>query len=97
MKTYTMAELSRSAKKICNENEPVIITNNGKPQCIMVNIEDAPIDEVVDFFTDTLGTWALRRAQERSVAMGADSMSLDDINAEIQLARQSMKRGEYDA
>ncbi|OZG68138.1 prevent-host-death family protein [Bifidobacterium eulemuris] len=97
MKTYTMAELSRSTKKICNENEPVIITNNGKPQCLMFNIEDAPIDEVVDYFTDALGTWALRRAQERAVSLGANAMTLDEINEEIRLARLEIGQGDYDA
>lgn len=87
MKTYTMAELSRKTKAICEDDEPALITSNGKPLCLIFNIEDYPVDEAINDMQDAYGWMSLREIQRRSVERGLDKMTLEEINEEIRQAR----------
>lgn len=87
MKTYTVAELSRKTKAICEDDEPALITSNGKPLCLIFNIEDYPVDTAIDEMQDAYGWMSLHEIQRRSVELGLDKMTLEEINEEIRQAR----------
>ncbi|MDR1014312.1 MAG: hypothetical protein LBL86_04965 [Coriobacteriales bacterium] len=87
MQTYTIAELGRSPKSVCTQKEPVLITNNGKPQNLVFNVRDLPIDQSVSLAQELYGRYCVRQMQNDSVARGLDRLSDEEIEAEIQAAR----------
>lgn len=84
MRTYTMAELSRSAKAICESDEPSIITSNGHPQNLVFNITDLPVDEAIAMARDIYGRYCVRRL--RAVAQEQGTSRLTDAQIEEQIA-----------
>lgn len=96
MKTYTMAELSRQTKAICDAPEPALITSNGKPKCMVLNIEDLPLDDALSTILGAWGYAGIREAQRRSVELGLDKMTLEEINEEIRQARLERHQREAD-
>ena len=94
MKTYTMAELSRQTKKVCEDDEPALITSNGKPQSLIFNINGLPIDDAIGAMTEAYGWMCLHEAQRLSAERGLDNMTLEEINEEIRQARMERHRKE---
>jgi PHD/YefM family antitoxin component YafN of YafNO toxin-antitoxin module len=87
MQTYTIAELGRSPKSVCTQEEPVLITNNGKPQNLIFNIKDLPIDQSISLAQELYGRYCIKQIQNDSVARGLDKLTDEEIEAEIQAAR----------
>ena len=87
MRTYTMAELSRQTKKVCEDDEPALITSNGKPQSLIFNINGLPIDDAIDSLQLAWCKAWIREGQRSSTERGLDNMTLEDINEEIRQAR----------
>jgi PHD/YefM family antitoxin component YafN of YafNO toxin-antitoxin module len=82
-----MADPAKSPKKVCTEPEPVLITNNGRPQNIIINVSDLPVDGSVMLARELHGKACVRQLQRLSHQQGLDTMTLDEINAEIAAAR----------
>ena len=88
MKFYSMRDLRTESKTIwenLSSNGEVIITNNGKPAALMIDLNE-------DNFEDTLR--AVRQAKAmiafnsmRATAYSHGYLSEEDIEAEIQAAR----------
>ncbi len=89
MQTYTMAELGRSPRKVCSEQLPVLITSNGKPQNIVINVSGIPVDESVSLAQELYGQYCVRQMRAASRALGNDSLSDEDVQAEIESARKN--------
>lgn len=89
MQTYTMAELGRSTKAVCAEVEPVLITSNGKPQSIVINVADLPVDESVSLAREIYGQHCIRQMRGLSRLKGLDVLDDAAIEAEIAAARSA--------
>jgi len=70
----------------------VVITNNGKPTALMIDIADNNLEEVLAAVRQAQATRAMNRLQADSLRKGLDGLTEDDIEAEIAAARKERKR-----
>jgi hypothetical protein len=89
MKTYTIGELSKNPKRVCANNSPVLVTNNGRPQSLVLNIENFPIDQSINLAQELYGRYCYEQIQQQSIENGLNTITLDEINQEIAAARKS--------
>lgn len=89
MRSCTVAELSRGASAICSGRESVVVTNNGRPQNIIINIADLDFDDAVDIAREARAASALARMRRASVREGLDKLTGAEIDAEVDAARSA--------
>lgn len=77
--------------EIIQRDGSVIVTNNGKPAYIMLGIDEETFEETLIDLRAVRAKRALGRMQRRSVSLGNDSLSLEDINYEIAASRQALQ------
>jgi len=70
-----------------NERE-VVITNNGRPSALMIPIDDNNFNDIIATVRQVNAMRTVNRMQRAAVKAGLENMSLDEINAEIALARK---------
>lgn len=87
MQTYTIADLGKTPKKVCDEQQPVLITSNGKPKNIVINVSDMPIDESISLAQELYGQYCIRQLRSLSRQNGLGTMTDDEIETEIDAAR----------
>jgi hypothetical protein len=89
MNFYTARDLRTIPKTIWNslsEDGEVIITNNGKPTALMLNISEKDFDTVISSIRQARAMMAFNNM--RAKAEKAGFMTDEEINAEIALARK---------
>jgi len=90
MKLYNMAELSRNAKSVVESvttDGSAVITSNGTPKTLMLNIEGSDLAQLISLARRMLLEQAITTTQIESAKRGMDQLSLDEINALIADAR----------
>ena len=97
MNFYTARDLRTSPKNIWNtlsDDDEVIITNNGKPTALMLNISETNFDEVVKAVRQAKAMIAFNSMRAKAAKRGY--MSDDEIEAEIAAYRREKreKKGE---
>jgi antitoxin (DNA-binding transcriptional repressor) of toxin-antitoxin stability system len=78
-------------KQLPQERE-MIITNNGRPIAIIGAISDADVEESLSAFRQARAVKAVASLQRRSVEMGNDKITMDEIDAEIKAVRKKRAR-----
>ncbi len=95
MKFISVRDLrSKSAqvwKQLPQERE-MIITSNGRPIAIIAAISDSDLEESLSAFRQARAVEAVTSLQRRSVEMGTDKMTMDEIDAEIKAVRRKRAR-----
>jgi antitoxin (DNA-binding transcriptional repressor) of toxin-antitoxin stability system len=95
MKFISVRDLrSKSAqvwKQLPQERE-MIITSNGRPIAIIAAIGDSDLEESLVAFRQARAVEAVASLQRRSVEMGNDEITMDDIDAEIRSVRRKRAR-----
>jgi antitoxin (DNA-binding transcriptional repressor) of toxin-antitoxin stability system len=95
MKFISVRDLrSKSAqiwKELPQERE-MIITSNGRPIAIIAAIGDSNLEESLSAFRQARAVEAVAGLQRRSVEMGNDKMTMDEIDAEIKAVRKKRAR-----
>ena len=95
MKFISVRDLrSKSAqvwKQLPQERE-MIITSNGRPIAIIAAIGDSNLEESLSAFRQARAVEAVAGLQRRSVEMGNDKMTMDEIDAEIKAVRKKRAR-----
>ena len=95
MKFISVRDLrSKSAqvwKQLPQERE-MIITNNGRPIAIIAAISDSNLEESLSAFRQARAVEAVASLQRRSVEMGNDKITMDEIDAEIKAVRKKRTR-----
>ena len=71
--------------------QAVILTGNGKPFALMVKVPEDGVEEYLGAVRRALAVAAIEQIQMHSVRAGLDKMTLKEINAEIEVARKSMR------
>ena len=91
MNFYSVRDLRNTPKAIWDDlskGTEVIITNNGRPSALMLDISNGDFEETMRAVRQARAIAAVKRMQKASVKAGLDKMSLDEINAEIALIRE---------
>jgi antitoxin (DNA-binding transcriptional repressor) of toxin-antitoxin stability system len=95
MKFISVRDLrSKSAqiwKQLPQERE-MIITSNGRPIAIIAAIGDSNLEESLSAFRQARAVEAVASLQRRSVEMGNDKITMDEIDAEIKAVRKKRAR-----
>jgi antitoxin (DNA-binding transcriptional repressor) of toxin-antitoxin stability system len=78
-------------KQLPQERE-MIITNNGRPIAIIGAISDSDVEESLSAFREARAVKAVASLQRRSVEMGNDKITMDEIDAEIKAVRKKRAR-----
>ncbi len=95
MKFISVRDLrSKSAqvwKQLPQERE-MIITSNGRPIAIIAAISDSDLEESLSAFRQARAVEAVASLQRRSVEMGNDKITMDEIDAEIKAVRKKRAR-----
>ncbi len=89
MDFYSVRELRTASKEIWNcldEGGEAVITNNGKPKVLMINIADGDLEGTVKAVRQARAMLAFNSM--RNKAAGRGYMSDDDIEAEIAAVRE---------
>ena len=95
MKFISVRDLrSKSAqvwKQLPRERE-MIITSNGRPIAIIASTNDSDLEESLSAFRQARAVEAVASLQRRSVEMGNDKITMDEIDAEIKAVRKKRTR-----
>ena len=95
MKFISVRDLrSKSAqiwKQLPQERE-MIITSNGRPIAIIAATSDSDLEESLSAFRQARAVEAVASLQRRSVEVGNDKITLDEIDAEIKAVRRKRAR-----
>jgi antitoxin (DNA-binding transcriptional repressor) of toxin-antitoxin stability system len=95
MKFVSVRDLrSKSAdigRELTDERE-MVITSNGRPVAILAAVSEANLEESLAAFRRARAIGAVAALQRRAVASGTDSLSADDIQAEIAAVREARRR-----
>ncbi len=78
-------------KELPRERE-MIITSNGRPIAIIAAISDSNLEESLTAFRQARAVEAVASLQRRSVKMGNDKITMDEIDAEIKAVRKKRAR-----
>ncbi len=89
MNFYTVRDLRTTPKSIWDNlsaDGEVVITNNGKPTAIMIDISDGSFEETLRAVRQAKAMIAFNSMRTKAASKGF--MSENDIEAEIEAARQ---------
>ncbi len=88
MDFYSVRDLRTDSKAIWNSlasGDEIVITNNGKPSALMIDIPEGSFDEIVQAIRQARAMIAFNSMRRQAAARGF--LSDEDIEAEIAAAR----------
>ena len=71
------------------EEREMIITSNGRPIAILAAISESNLEESLAAFRQARAVEAVAALQRRSADQGTDTITMEEIDAEIQAVRKS--------
>ena len=95
MDFVTVRELRAESGKVWEKiaaGEEIVITRNGKPFAIMAPTQPSEVEDKLRALRAASFSRLLAEQHKRSVALGLDKMTLDQINDEVALARKDMRK-----
>ena len=93
MNFYSIKDLRVDTKNICEnirQNGEAVITNNGKPTALMLDISDNNFEEVIRAIRQAKAMIAFNSM--RATAMRNGYMTDSEIEAEIKVARSERRK-----
>ena len=81
----------RELRKKLTNNKELVITNNGTPSMLVIDIANRNFIKLVDYLHRQEALDILHDIQIASVRSGTDNMSFDEIDAEIKAHRQEKR------
>jgi prevent-host-death family protein len=93
MTFLSMRELRSNTKDLKEmlSKGSVVVTNNGKPAAVMVDVSEDDFEETVIDLCRVRAKHALRKIRASAQESGASEMTLDEINAVIAETRRERK------
>ncbi len=91
MKFLSVRDLRGKSAQIWKElpgEREMVVTSNGRPIAILAAITEENLEESLSAFRRARAVEAVVSLQRKSVEMGTDRISWDEINAEIQCVRE---------
>jgi antitoxin (DNA-binding transcriptional repressor) of toxin-antitoxin stability system len=95
MKFISVSDLRGKSAQVWKElprEREMIITSNGRPIAIIAAISDSNLEESLSAFRQARAVEAVASLQRRSVKMGNDKITMDEIDAEIKAVRKKRAR-----
>jgi len=83
----------KETQKKLSDNGELVVTNNGKPSMLVIDIENKDFVKMLDYIRRQEAIDILHKIQMSSVRNGTDNISMEEIDAEIAAYRKE-KRGE---
>ena len=74
------------------DEKELVITSNGKPIAILSAVQEGRLEETLAAIRRARAMATVDAIQQRSLKMGLDTMTLEEINAEIAAVRKSRRR-----
>jgi prevent-host-death family protein len=78
-------------KDLPGERE-MIITSNGRPVAILASVNESNLEESLSAFRQARAVDAVAALQSASVIRGMDTLSMDEIDAEVASVRENRTR-----
>jgi len=97
MQFISMREFTASQKetqKKLTDSGQLIITNNGAPTMLVIDIKDKDFIKLIDYLRRQEALDILHQIQTASVRGGTDGMGMDEIDAEIASYREEKGSGQ---
>jgi len=94
MNFYSVRDLRtcpRDVWETLSEKHEVIITNNGKPTALMIEIDGENLEDTLFSVRQALAMRAVNKLRLDALNNGTSELSLKEINAEIAEARKEMR------
>lgn len=94
MDFVTTKELRAESGKVwakLEAGEDIVITRNGKPFALMTATQPNRVEEDIKLIRRAHAVAAVNKMREQAKASGLDKMSMEEIDAEIALARKERK------
>ena len=95
MQFLTVRELSKSPKETLarlDKTGKAVLTNNGKPQALLFRVDGDNFENTLTLLQKLEFMQNLTDMRIKSMENGNSEMTLDEINAEIKIARKERKR-----
>jgi antitoxin (DNA-binding transcriptional repressor) of toxin-antitoxin stability system len=95
MKFLSVRDLKTKSSQVWSElpdQKEMVVTSNGRPIALLSSINENNLEQVLTAFRRARATDALAAIQYASTQQGTDSISMDEINAEIKAARSNRKK-----
>lgn len=74
-------------KNLPDERE-MVVTNNGRPVAILAAVNESNLEESLSAFRQARAVEAVAGLQRRSVELGTDGTTMDEIDEEIEAVRR---------
>ncbi len=94
MNFYTVRDLRTHPREVwekLSEAHEVIITNNGKPSALMIEIDDESLEDVLASVRQSVAMRAVNKLRIASIRSGRSEMTAEDIREEISGARKEKR------
>ena len=95
MNFYTVRDLRTHPREVwqkLSEVHEVIITNNGKPSALMIEIDDENLEDVLASVRQSMAMRAVNRLRLASMRSGQAEMTIEEIDAEISKVRKEKRQ-----
>ena len=81
----------RKTRETLKRSGKVVLTNNGKPSMLVFDIAGQDFENLIDTLNRAEAMRLLEDIQKQAVRGGLNSMTTDEINAEIAAVRRKKK------
>jgi len=92
MKFLSVRDLRSKSAQVWQDlpsDRELIITSNGRPIAILAAISESNLEESLTAFRQARAVEAVSSIQRRSVDHGTNTLTMDEIDAEIRAVRKS--------
>ena len=94
MEFLSIREFTSSPQKTrqtLKRNGKIVLTNNGKPSMLVFDITDQDFEKLIDTLNRAEAMRLFEEIQMQAVRGGLNSMTMDEINAEVTAYRRNKK------
>ena len=81
----------RKTRETLKRNGKIVLTNNGKPSMLVLDIAGQDFENLIDTLNRAEAMRLLEEIQMQSSRGGLNSMTMDEIDAEVAAHRQGKK------
>lgn len=95
MKFLSIRDLKTKSSQVWKDlpvQKEMILTSNGRPIALLSSVNENNLEEVLTAFRYARATNAAAAIQFQSIERGTDTISSDEINAEIEAVRTKRKK-----
>jgi len=82
----------RKTRETLKRNGKIVLTNNGKPSMLVFDIMGQDFEDIIDTLNRAEAMRLLEEIQMQAARGGLNSMSMDEIDAEITVQRRKKRR-----